>query len=210
MDSDTPASPLAASEAQRARAQAMAQAADWRASLDYRSAFDLAPIGLILSRNRMMVDCNLAVLEIFGAEREQLIGQSFRVLYPTQGEFERTGERIVASLGDDGRYADERVMRRVDGELFWCLVSGRALDAKDPHAAGIWGFNDLSAHRTLKQEFTGREREIAALLIEGLTSKMVGKRLGISPRTVDVYRARLMRKVGAATTAELVHKLLSA
>ncbi len=38
---------------------------------------------------------------------------------------------------------------------------------------------------------------------------MVGKRLGISPRTVDVYRARLMRKVGASTTAELVHKLLS-
>ena len=38
---------------------------------------------------------------------------------------------------------------------------------------------------------------------------MVGKRLGISPRTVDVYRARLMRKVGASTTAELVHKLLA-
>ena len=31
-----------------------------------------------------------------------------------------------------------------------------------------------------------------------------------SPRTVDVYRARLMRKYGAATTPELVHKLLSA
>ena len=192
-----------------ASAEALAHAADLRAGFDYRTAFEFAPIGLVLSRHRLMIDCNRAVLAMFGAEREQLIGQSFRVLYPTQGEYERTGERIVASLDVDGRYADERVMRRVDGELFWCHVWGHALDAADPHAAGIWSFEDLSSRRSLKLDFTAREREIAALLIEGLTSKMVGKRLGISPRTVDVYRARLMRKVGASTTAELVHKLLA-
>jgi DNA-binding CsgD family transcriptional regulator len=60
----------------------------------------------------------------------------------------------------------------------------------------------------LTVELTPREREVAALLIQGLTSKLVGRRLDISPRTVDVYRARLMRKTGAATTTELVHKLL--
>ena len=200
---------LQATPSASSSADALAHAADLRAGFDYRTAFELAPIGLVLSRNRLMIDCNRAVLLMFGAEREQLIGQSFRVLYPTQGEYERTGERIVASLDADGRYADERVMRRVDGELFWCHVWGRSLDARDPHAAGIWSFEDLSSKRSLKVEFTAREREIAALLVQGLTSKLVGKRLGISPRTVDVYRARLMRKVGAATTAELVNKLLS-
>jgi len=190
--------------------EALAHAADLRAGFDYRTAFDYAPIGLVLSRHRLMIDCNRAALAMFRAEREQLIGQSFRVLYPTQGEYERTGERILASLDVDGLYADERVMRRLDGELFWCHVWGHALDTADPHAAGIWSFEDLSSKRSLKLEFTPREREIAALLIEGLTSKMVGKRLNISPRTVDVYRARLMRKVGASTTAELVHKLLAA
>jgi PAS domain S-box-containing protein len=192
-----------------ASAEALTRAADLRAGFDYRTAFELAPIGLVLSRHRLMIDCNRAVLAMFGAEREQLIGQSFRVLYPTQSEYERTGERILASLDIDGRYADERVMRRVNGELFWCHVWGHALDAADPHAAGIWSFEDLSSKRALKTDFTAREREIAALLIEGLTSKMVGKKLAISPRTVDVYRARLMRKVGASTTAELVHKLLA-
>ena len=49
----------------------------------------------------------------------------------------------------------------------------------------------------------------AALLVEGLTSKLIGRHLGISPRTVDVYRARLMRKYEAATTPELVNRLLS-
>ncbi len=182
--------------------------------LDYRTAFDLAPIGMVLSRNRLMVDCNRQMLAMFGAQREQLIGLSFEVLYPSTAEFERTGARIVASLGRDGRYADERVMKRLHApggeELFWCHVSGRALDPSQPHAAGIWTFEDLSALRQLKADLTPREREIAALLIEGLTSKMIGKRLDISPRTVDVYRARLMRKYESSTTPELVHKLLSA
>ena len=186
--------------------------------LDYRTAFDLAPIGLVLSRQRQIIDCNQRVLAMFGAQRDQLVGQSFEILYPTHEEFERTGQRIVASLDTQGWYADERVMKRlgpgpaggVAGELFWCHVSGRALDPNQPHAAGIWAFEDLSARRKLRVDFTAREREIAALLIDGLTSKLIGKRLGISPRTVDVYRARLMRKVGAATTPELVHKLLAA
>lgn len=182
-------------------------------ALDYRTAFDLAPMGLMLSRQRQIVDCNQQALAMFGAQRDQLVGQSFEVLYPTADEFERTGARIVASLDAQGWYADDRVMKRVDGpqrgELFWCHVAGRALDPAQPHAAGIWAFEDLSSKRKLKVAFTAREREIAALLIDGLTSKLIGKRLAISPRTVDVYRARLMRKVGAATSPELVNKLLA-
>lgn len=178
-------------------------------AVDYRTAFEQAPIGLALSRERQMVDVNREALAMFRAEPAQLVGRSFEVLYPTAEEYERTGARIIASLDASGRYADERVMKRMDGELFWCHVTGRALDPARPHAAGIWTFEDLSARRVLKVDLTPREREIAALLVEGLTSKGIGRRLAISPRTVDVYRARLMRKLGASTTPELVNKLLS-
>ncbi len=178
-------------------------------ALDYRTAFELAPVGLVLSRDRLMVDANRQALAMFAATRAELVGHSFERLYPTHDEFERTGQRIAASLDAAGRYADERVMKRLSGDMFWCHVSGRALDPARPHAAGIWAFEDLSARRPVRQEFTAREREIAALLVEGLTSKGIGRRLLISPRTVDVYRARLMRKMSASTTAELVTKLLS-
>jgi len=180
-------------------------------TIDYRTAFEQAPIGLVISRERLMVACNQQLLAMFGAPHESaLVGRSFELLYPTHEEFERTGARIVASLDRAGFYADDRIMKRLSGELFWCHVSGRALDPKQPHAAGLWSFEDLSARRRIGAELTPREREIAALLIEGMTSKRIGQRLAISPRTVDVYRARLMRKYGAATTAELVNKLLSA
>ena len=180
---------------------------------DHRAAFDEAPVGLVLSRQRQMLDVNRELCAMFGAERDALVGRSFELLYPSTAEFERTGQRIAAELDARGRYADERVMRRVGGlrrgELFWCRVRGRALNPAAPHEAGVWMFEDLSATRVLSHDFTPREREIAALLIEGLTSKLIGRRLDISPRTVDVYRGRLMRKLGAATAADLVHKLLA-
>ena len=175
----------------------------------YRTAFDLAPVGMVLSRERTMVDCNREVLAMFRAQPEQLVGQSFAVLYPSPDEYERTGQRIVDQMDAEGRYADERVMRRLNGELFWCHVVGRVLDPSRAHEAGIWTFEDLSDKRPMSLDFTKREREIAALLVRGLTSKLIGRELGISPRTVEVFRARLMRKTQAATTAELVNKLLS-
>lgn len=180
--------------------------------IDYAQAFDLAPIGLALSRNRAIVDCNQRLCEMFGAAPEQLMGQSFQVLYPSAAEFERTGARIAPILNRGGSYADNRIMKRVDGrfkgETFWCHVTGRALNRDAPHEAGIWSFEDLSLSRPVKANLTAREREVAAHLLDGLTSKAIGRALAISHRTVEIYRARLMRKYDAGTTADLVHKLM--
>jgi DNA-binding CsgD family transcriptional regulator len=99
-------------------------------------------------------------------------------------------------------------MKRANQELFWCHVSGRGLRKEDPHAAGIWTFEDLSSKRAVSAELTPREREIAALLVEGKTSKLIARQINLSPRTVEMHRAKLMRKFSAATSSELVHKLL--
>jgi PAS domain S-box-containing protein len=176
---------------------------------DYRLAFELAPVGLCLSRNRVIVDCNAHLCEMFGWSRETLTGQSFLMLYPTPEEYERLGKRMVPILNASGHYADDRIMKRSSGEVFWCHVTGRALNREEPHEAGIWAFEDLSAQRPVKAELTAREREVAARLLDGLTSKEIGKTLSISHRTVEIYRARLMRKYRASTTADLVHKLIA-
>jgi len=181
--------------------------------IDYRLAFELAPVGLALSSNRTMVDCNRHLCEMFGARREQLVGQSFQVLYPSAAEFERTGARIAPLLNRHGTYSDDRIMKRLDGrfkgETFWCHVTGRALNPASPHEAGIWSFEDLSERRPVKAELTAREREVATLLMQGQTSKEIGRALMISHRTVEIYRAKLMRKYAASNTGDLVHKLMA-
>jgi PAS domain S-box-containing protein len=180
-------------------------------NIDYRLAFEMAPVGLALSRNRTMVDCNRHLCDMFGATAEQMLGQSFQVLYPSADEFERTGARIAPILNRRGTYSDDRIMKRLDGrfkgETFWCHVTGRAFNQAEPHEAGIWTFEDLSASRPVKAELTAREREVAALLLDGMTSKQIGRALDISHRTVEIYRARLMRKYKAANVGDLVHRL---
>lgn len=49
-----------------------------------------------------------------------------------------------------------------------------------------------------------REREVMALVVEGSDNRRIGERLGISPRTVEVHRSRLMTKLGARNLVELL------
>ena len=61
--------------------------------------------------------------------------------------------------------------------------------------------------RRLLAHLSGREIEVLRGLLDGLTSKELGKVLGISPKTVDVHRANVVRKMHVNTTTELVRML---
>jgi len=54
---------------------------------------------------------------------------------------------------------------------------------------------------------TAREREVLALVADGLLNKQIAARLGTAEKTVKVHRARAMRKMGAGSVAELVRLL---
>jgi two-component system response regulator FixJ len=57
-------------------------------------------------------------------------------------------------------------------------------------------------------ELSPRQREVMDLVAAGLSSKQIAARLGISPRTVENYRAWIMERMDAANVAELVRKVL--
>ena len=54
------------------------------------------------------------------------------------------------------------------------------------------------------EELSEREREVLALTAEGFSSAEIGRKLFISPKTVDTYRSRLMQKLGLQHRSELV------
>lgn len=55
---------------------------------------------------------------------------------------------------------------------------------------------------------TEREREVFEAIVDGDSNKAAGIRLGISPRTVEIYRANVMEKMGAKSLSELVRLAL--
>jgi two-component system response regulator DctR len=51
---------------------------------------------------------------------------------------------------------------------------------------------------------TAREREVMALVLKGLPSKLIAKELSISHRTVEQHRSRLLEKLGVSSATELM------
>ena len=78
---------------------------------------------------------------------------------------------------------------------------------RTPRASGVLKTSARSGPCALNSP--GANARWPPRLLEGLTSKEIGKALEISHRTVEIYRARLMRKYNASTAADLVHKLLA-
>jgi DNA-binding NarL/FixJ family response regulator len=59
--------------------------------------------------------------------------------------------------------------------------------------------------KTTGIELTPRQQEVLQLLAEGKSAKEIGAILGISPRTAETHKYKMMDDLGLATTAELVH-----
>jgi len=169
-------------------------------------AFTYAPVGLVITEMRVIRDCNIAFANMFGYARDELRNHLFSMLYPSDEEFVNIRDRGVKQLRETNRYWDERIMARKDGTLFWCRVRGHSFTPENPLARAVWSFADLSAERPYFP-LTRREREILSHLSDGLTSKEIALQLDISYRTVEVYRAKLLRKFGVNNTSGLFHSL---
>ena len=91
--------------------------------------------------------------------------------------------------------------------LFLASVNGSSLGQPANDAGEKTVPGDI---REAAQSLTARQLQICDLLIAGLSSKQIGYELSISPRTVEVHRAQLMRKMGVRNTASLVRVALLA
>jgi two-component system, LuxR family, response regulator FixJ len=88
-------------------------------------------------------------------------------------------------------------------------VARRVEAAIDEYSgAGSDNATDLSLYVPGSQSLTSREREVLARIAAGETNKETARHLGLSARTVEGYRASIMRKVGVRNAAELLRHVL--
>ena len=82
-------------------------------------------------------------------------------------------------------------------------------------AVEAWSRRAKSNGNSLPRAFPGhdlltsRERDVLSQIAAGSSNKQAGRELGISPRTIEVHRARIMEKLGAKNAADLVRIVLS-
>ena len=69
----------------------------------------------------------------------------------------------------------------------------------------------LGEHERIKvhlESLTDREREVLELMTQGKQNKVIAQDLGVSPRTIEIHRARVMEKMNAQSVAQLVRMML--
>lgn len=102
--------------------------------------------------------------------------------------------------------ANEFVTKPIDTERLMRAV--RDALRRDVHFGAMQGGRRPIEIRGFSQ-LTPREREVLQLITNGQSNKEAGRELGISPRTVEVHRARVMEKLGARNTADLMRIVLT-
>jgi PAS domain S-box-containing protein len=133
---------------------------------DYQTIFENAIVGICYTRERIIVRCNRRFEEMFGYSRGELTNESVQILYPSLEAYERSGRTGYQYLLTHQIYSDERVMKRKNGELFWCAVGGRKLDADNPRRRNIWIFQDISKRRRAEDALQRANERLEQRVIE--------------------------------------------
>lgn len=82
----------------------------------------------------------------------------------------------------------------VSAKLIDCIIAGSGDPLAMPGPAGI-------------SQLTPREKELSSLIAQGYNTAKIGEILFISPKTVRVHRANIMKKLGCESTGELIVRL---
>jgi two-component system, LuxR family, response regulator FixJ len=95
------------------------------------------------------------------------------------------------------------------GESRMIDALNRALEA-GPKPAEPQASDEAALVRQRLETLSERERQVLDGVVDGQPNKVIARELGISPRTVEIYRAKLMAKMHADNLAALVRMTLSA
>lgn len=162
------------------------------------------PLPAVIGSFRVMRACNQAFCEFFGYEQSQLIGKSFRLIYMDNDQFTRMGKIWKRNLEKNMTYVDERIMVKASGENVWCRVHGRTLNRSNPTAHALWLVQAISwPVTTAGPALTRRQRQIVALVAQGKSNSDIAQEVGISVRTAETHRSRIMKRIGVRNAAEL-------
>lgn len=88
-------------------------------------------------------------------------------------------------------------------------VAARIVSAIAATSQSACQISPAPAPSGVPRSLTAREEQILAEILAGCSNRTIGKRLGISPRTVEVHRARIMEKYQVNSVVALVRVALS-
>lgn len=159
--------------------------------LDSALLFDLAPVALAHVRDRTVQRCNPRFERLFGYGPGELAGRSLLPLYPSYGDYIAWGRISYEEIARDGQCRHERRMRRRDGSLFWCEVSGQVLDPSRPRDGCLWTLRDISEQRRAEDAQHEQQERFEQRIAELEAELQSARRQAAAAAGIDASQTRL-------------------
>jgi len=112
--------------------------------------FDSAGIGITWVKGRHYLTVNAKLLSIFGYTREEFIGQSTRLIYCNDKDYERVG-LAYSEIAKGETFSTDVLMQKKDGSTFWCHLTGRSTGVGTGNSS-VWLFEDISTRKRAEEE----------------------------------------------------------
>ena len=119
--------------------------------------FESATMGIAFIKEWQIVRANHRLAELFGWELAEILGQSPRIWYP---DAVAMGEGPYEDIKRGEIHNSTQQLVRKDGSLFWCRLSGSAIDPHDLNRGTVWMFDDVTAERRAS-ELMRKAKELA-------------------------------------------------
>jgi PAS domain S-box-containing protein len=133
---------------------------------DYQLIFDNAIVGIGCSIDESMVRCSRRFEEILGYEPGELDHANFRQIFPTESEYQTTDAAMSRHFRRHRVYDDERLMKRKCGDLLWCALSVKKLNAGARRRRAIWILQDISPRKNAEEALLRTHQRLESLVQE--------------------------------------------
>ncbi len=116
--------------------------------LEQKAILDNASVGILFSKDGLMMSCNPRFAEMFGYALADMTGLPAVAVFPSVEAYGRFGEEAAPLLGSGQPFERaEAQFRRRDGTLFWCRVRAKAVDTERSAEGTIWILEDVTEAR---------------------------------------------------------------
>ena len=124
-----------------------------------------SPVGISLAKDRELKWVNDAWLRMFGFEDDrECVGQSSRIVYPSQEEYDRVGELLYERSATGEVTETDTEFRRKDGSTFYGLIRMKALNPSDPTEGAISAISDITERKQAEDSRGASEQRLELAL----------------------------------------------
>ncbi|TWI65095.1 PAS domain S-box-containing protein/diguanylate cyclase (GGDEF)-like protein [Pseudoduganella lurida] len=116
--------------------------------LEQQAILDNASVGILFTKNQIMLRCNPRMAEMFGYTPEEMAGLHSGIVFASPEASEAFGREWTAVLARGLPFEKKEMQfRRRDGSLFWCRVRASAVDLEHHEGGTIWILEDVTLSR---------------------------------------------------------------